>query len=61
MEARDEDLDAYEDYRNGIDEEARDVDYKGDMDGGEESDGMPNRVENVDKGSDSSASDNYSD
>ena len=62
MEASDEDVDAYEDDENGIDEEAQDVDSEGDMDGSEESDGMPNRVENVDEGSDSSASDDdYSD
>ncbi|GMN50733.1 hypothetical protein TIFTF001_019878 [Ficus carica] len=59
MEASDEDVDAYEDDENGI-EEVGDGDSEGDVDVSDESDDMPNRIEN-DQGSDSAVSDDYSD
>jgi len=58
MEASDEDVDAYEDDENGI-EEVGDGESEGDVDVSDESDDMP-KIEN-DQGSDSAVSDDYSD
>ncbi|XP_024031045.1 homeobox-DDT domain protein RLT1 isoform X2 [Morus notabilis] len=59
MEASDEDVDAYDEDDNGM-EGVGDGESEGDVDVSEESDDMPNRIEN-DQGSDSEVSDDYSD